>query len=127
MQGMCTSPLPVGIAAYTAAKLPHQTYSSLSLGVRAHPDTPHSNPSRTQGSSPGTLAAFRATPESPVALGNKHNHQGPLRLQQLGFHANAAWDPTPELAGCGPLLPSWRQVADLLVPLLHKVKLRQAC
>ena len=27
----------------------------------------------------------------------------------------------PDLAGCGPLLASWRQVADLLVPLLHRV------
>lgn len=117
MQGMCASPLPVGIAGYMASGLPHQTQPPLSSKHHAHSDTLDLKP-------PGTLAAARAAPDTPIAAANKHKQQEEVRrgsVQQLGSHANAAWHHTPELAGCGPLLPSWRQIADLLVPLLHRV------
>lgn len=127
---MCSSPLPVGVAAYTASKLPQPTHPSSSSGDLAHGHTPGLNPTESQTASQGTQAAPGATPESPVAQGSKQNEQVLLRkgrLQQLGIHANAAWDLMPELAGCGPLLPSWRQIADLLVPLLHRVRACHTC
>lgn len=43
------------------------------------------------------------------------------RGRLLGVHAGAAWQACPHLRGCGPLLPSWHHLADLLVPLLHQV------
>lgn len=125
---MCSSPLPVGIAAYTASRLSPQTHSSSSSGHHTHADTRDLNPTGSRAApqgTQGTQAASRITPESPAAQGNKHTQREPLfrnQLRQLGVHANAAWDETPELAGCGPLLPSWRHLADLLVPLLHRVR-----
>lgn len=122
---MCSSPLPVGVAAYMTSQLPQPTHPSLSSGHHAHLHTPGLNPTGRQTGSQATQAASRATLESPAVQGNRHNEQVPLQkgqLQQLGIHANAAWGQTPELVGCGPLLPSWRQIADLLVPLLHGVR-----
>lgn len=124
VQGMCASPLPVGVAGYIASKLPPQTRPSPASKHHAYPETPDPRPLGSQASTQGTLTPSRAGPDSHTAAANKQNQQeqvgrGPLR--QLGIHANAAWHHTPDLAGCGPLLPSWRQVADLLVPLLHRV------
>jgi hypothetical protein len=52
----------------------------------------------------------------------KQQQQQHLQQQRplLGVHADAAWHPAPGLPGvCGPLLPSWREVAALVAPLLH--------
>ena len=113
-----------------ASKLLQPTHPSLSSGHHAHSHTPVPDLTWSQTASQGTQAAPGATPESPVAQGSKHSEQVAVhkgRLQQLGIHANAAWSEMPELAGCGPLLPSWRQIADLLVPLLHRVRARHPC
>ena len=123
VQGMCSCPLPVGLAAYMALDPTHQTHSSSSSGH----ETTLTKPSGTDppiAPSHSPLPTPRAAPGSPAALATRQSGPGQLqasRSRQLGMHANAAWDAMPELAGCGPLLPSWRQVADLLVPLLHKV------
>lgn len=107
-----------------ASALPHQACSSQSSQHHAHSDTPDPEPLGSQASPPGTLAAARAAQDSPVAAASKRKQQEEVHrgsVHELGSHANAAWHHTPQLAGCGPLLLPWRQVADLLVPLLHRV------
>lgn len=122
MQGMCSSPLPVGVAAYIASAPSQKDAASAQL---THPVTQATaQASRSHELSQGTLATPRAASRSPQASVCKHSSAKLLQVsqsKQLGIYANAAWDPTPELAGCGPLLPSWRQIVDLLIPLLHKV------
>lgn len=60
----------------------------------------------------------------PVAVSETEKgipHPYSSTKRQVGVHANAAWEVAPEMLGYGPLLPLWRQLTDLLVPLLHKV------
>ena len=40
---------------------------------------------------------------------------------QLGAAADAAWQPTAQLLGVGPLLGLWHQLAQLLAPVMHQV------
>ena len=118
---MCASPLPVGLAGYMASALAHQTRSSPPSKHHAHSDTPDPKPLGSQASSPGTLAAASDNPVTGATRRSQQEEERRDGMQQLGTHANAAWHDTPELSGCGLLLPSWRQIADLLVPLLHRV------
>lgn len=118
LQGMCSSPLPVGLAAYTASELAHVNSSSQSQAssqIQPHPHTSALNQAHSLTQSPS--GSQKGGDSSQQRGGTVQTR----RLRQLGVHANAGWDPCPELAGCGPLTPSWRQLADLFVPLLHRV------
>ena len=109
MQGICSSPIPVGVSAYSTSdpngashaysSFPRRPYTLSHTGSQAHVGSQQKGDSLPH--QPGTGVSSR--------------------VRQLGVHANAGWDPNPELAGCGPLLPSWRQLSDLFVPLLHRV------
>ena len=127
LQGNCSSALPVGLPAYIAAN--------------AHPPT---SPQYSSIMSAPTGTSYHAqhdahsqTLDQHSAAADRHHHTtycqaevqsalgtllgGSSTSVQVGVHANAAWQASPELPGCGPLLPSWRQLTDLLVPLLHQV------
>ncbi|KAL3143311.1 hypothetical protein ABBQ38_002150 [Trebouxia sp. C0009 RCD-2024] len=85
LEGMCASPLPVGIAGYMASALPHQACSSQSSQHHAHSDTPDPEPLGSQASPPGTLAAARAAQDSPVAAASKRKQQEEEPFTLLGF------------------------------------------
>ena len=119
LQGDCSSPLPVGLPGYIASehaqlKSSSQTPAHTRTPVELHIPTLSHPQSPSQGL-PGSA-------EGPAGIaGQQRDAAQASRGRQVGVHANAAWDPNPELAGCGPLLPSWRQLADLFMPLLHRV------
>lgn len=120
LQGMCSSPLPVGLAAYTASELAQLNSSSQTQA--SSQIQPHLHTSALKQAQ--SLPQSQSLSGSQVEVATSQQRGGTeqtSRLRQLGVHANAGWDPCPELAGCGPLLPVWRQLADLFVPLLHRV------
>ena len=132
VQGNCSSALPVGLAAYIAAdsrsssRLHNMQPSPEPTNLNAHLDDTHDGqlthewPAVSAQHSSNSSSSQRAVEASP-ALGMLPHGSSSIR-RQLGVHANAAWQPAAELPGCGPLLPSWRQLTDLLVPLLHHVR-----
>ena len=116
----CSSPTPVGIAAYTAFDFTAGPCSHPNANPEFHPQTSEHSGSQAQDASDRTDRRHVFHDKAGAALGISGG-------RQLGVHANAGWDGSPHLVGCGPLLPSWRHLADLLVPLLHKARLCHLC
>ena len=136
MQGNCTSALPVGLSAYIAAEFnllsplqhmqpsPEQNNHNTNLDHNQNGQLTHQWPTASaQHSSSNSGSAQHAVEPSPGTSTLPHGSSS--RRRQVGVHANAAWQPAAELPGCGPLLPSWRQLTDLLVPLLHNVRVHR--
>ncbi|DBB17357.1 TPA: hypothetical protein ACH3X3_014397 [Trebouxia sp. C0006] len=118
LEGDCSSPLPVGLPGYIASEHAQLNSSSYTPARTRTPAELHipalSHPRSPSQGLPGSA-------EGPAGVaGQQQDAAQASRGRQVGVHANAAWDPNPELAGCGPLLPSWRQLADLFMPLLHR-------
>ena len=131
VQGNCTCALPVGLSAYIAAEfissfpLQHMQPTSEPFKHKGNLDTQneqltHKRPITSAQHSSNSSSSQRLAEPSPGPSSLPHGDSS--RKMQVGVHANAAWQPAAELPGCGPLLPSWRQLTDLLVPLLHNVR-----
>lgn len=136
MQGNCTSALPVGLSAYIAAELnssspfqhmqpsPEQNNYTTNLDHNQNGQLTHQRPTASaRHSSSNSSSAQHAVEPSPGTSTLPHGSSS--RRRQVGVHANAAWQPAAELPGCGPLLPYWRQLTDLVVPLLHNVSVHR--
>ncbi|KAA6429814.1 MAG: peroxisome biogenesis 6-like [Trebouxia sp. A1-2] len=118
LEGDCSSPLPVGLPGYIASE--HALLKSSSQ-TPAHTCTPVELHTATLSHPQSPSQGLPGSAEGPAGVaGQQRDAAQASRGRQVGVHANAAWDPNPELAGCGPLLPSWRQLADLFLPLLHR-------
>ncbi|KAL0039627.1 hypothetical protein WJX77_003781 [Trebouxia sp. C0004] len=118
LEGDCNSPLPVGLPGYIASE--HAQLKS-STQIPADTRTPVELHTPTLSHPQSPSQGLPGSAEGPAAVsGQQQDAAQASRGRQVGVHANAAWDPNPELAGCGPLLPSWRRLADLFMPLLHR-------
>lgn len=119
LQGNCSSALPVGLPAFIASDAQLPNSSAFPLSTTALDS--HSPPPVGTSIHPAYQSSTSSDALAPPEAGKRPTHGGRSTRRQIGMHASAAWEPSPEMAGCGPLLPSWRQLTDLLVPLLHKV------
>lgn len=96
--GSCSSALPVG--------LPHY----LALAGVAETAT-------VGGAAEGLVAA--ASAGACCSSSGSGGSGGYVPSPALGVHALAAAAPSPRLPGAGPMLPAWRQLAQLLASALH--------
>ena len=131
--GTTRAPLPVGHPGYAAAAL-----SATATAV--NPTTPIATAAAARGRLTTAAAASSSigrlenvtdhtssSSTSSIRVARTYQDKLPQQQQQqqegfpvLGVHANAAWHPTPSLPGvCGPLQPTWRELAELVAPLLH--------